>query len=47
MAAAIVASVLREEEPVERWPREAGELLELLSRLPLLAVVDGEIEVGG
>ena len=43
LAAAVVPAVLAEEEPVDRWPREAREVIELLSRLPLLAVVDGEL----
>ena len=43
MAASMVAQLLTEAEPVDRWPREASELLSLFARLPLLAVVDGEI----
>lgn len=43
MAASMVAQLLTEAEPVDRWPREASELLSLFARLPLLALVDGEI----
>lgn len=43
MAAAMVAQILAESEPVARWPKEAAELLSLFARLPLLAEVDGEI----
>ncbi len=45
MPAAMVASVLSEEEPVELWPKEASELVALFARLPLLAVVDGDMAV--
>lgn len=45
MAAAIVAAVLQEEEPVAHWPKEAAELVGFFSRLPLLAVIDGDLAV--
>lgn len=43
LPAAMVASLLAEVEPLERWPREAAQLVGLFSRLPLLAAVDGEL----
>lgn len=43
LGASGLAQALVEAEPVERWPRPAAELLRLFSRLPLLAVVDGEL----
>lgn len=43
LSAAMVASLLAEAEPVARWPREAAELVGLFARLPLLAMVDGEL----
>jgi len=45
MAASMVAAVLREEEPVDHWPKEAAELVDFFARLPLLAVVDGDLSV--
>jgi len=43
MAAAMVAQVISQSEPVDLWPRDAAELLALFRRLPLLAEVDGEL----
>lgn len=43
LPAAMVASLLAEVEPLDRWPREAAQLVGLFSRLPLLAAVDGEL----
>ncbi|MCK6503731.1 hypothetical protein L6R53_10085 [Myxococcota bacterium] len=43
LPAAMVASMLAEVEPLDRWPREAAALVGLFSRLPLLAAVDGEL----
>ncbi|MCB9779526.1 MAG: hypothetical protein H6742_13265 [Alphaproteobacteria bacterium] len=43
MPAAMLAAIARQHEPVDRWPPEAAELLDLFSRLPLLAEVDGEL----
>lgn len=43
LAASMLGGMMTEAEPVERWPKPAADLLQLFTRLPLLAVVDGEL----
>lgn len=43
LAASMLGGLMTEAEPVERWPKAAADLLQLFNRLPLLAVVDGEL----